>query len=105
MAYATNREVKWKDEIPATVAPRHDRDGSERGKIFVAKLRHPGGCDAAPRALSNLMEAAASQLKTNLRVDLHPVLIDITDPTLLDYPMVFMHGRNHFRLTERERPA
>ena len=46
------------------------RDAVERGKMSVAKLRHPGGCDVAPRALVNLMEAAAGQLK--LRVDLHP---------------------------------
>ena len=31
----------------------------ERGKFVVAKLEHPGGCDAAPRALANLMEQAA----------------------------------------------
>ena len=103
LAYATNREVKWKDEIPATVSERRSDDAIERGRISVANLRHPGGCDVAPRALVNLMEAAAGQLK--LRVDLHPATIGLTDPALLDHPMVFMHGRNSFHLTDAERAA
>ncbi len=102
LAYATNREIKWKDEIPTAQADRGPRDKVERGKIYVAKLRHPGGCDAAPRALVNLMEAARSQLKVDLRVDLHPLLIDI-GPGIFEYPLVFMHGRNSFRLTDQER--
>ena len=60
-----------KDEVPGNVTARLTRDQVERGKISVAKLRHPGGCDAAPRALVNLMEAAARELK-DLRVEVHP---------------------------------
>ena len=103
LAYATNRELKWKDEIPAALTDRRNGDQVERGKISVANLRHPGGCDVAPRALVNLMEAAAGQLK--LRVDLHPATIGLTDPALFDHPMVFMHGRNSFHLTDAERAA
>ena len=51
------------------------------------------------------MEAAAAQLKPKLRVDLHPATIAMTDPALLDHPMVFMHGRNSFHLTDAERAA
>ena len=47
------------------------------------------------------MEAAARELK--IRVDLHPTLLDITDDALFDYHLVFMHGRNAFHLTDRER--
>jgi hypothetical protein len=103
LAYATNREVKWKDEQPATTTVSELRDRIERGKISIAKLRHPGGCDAAPRALANLMEAAARELK--IRVDLHPTLLNITDDALFDYHLVFMHGRNSFHLTDHERAA
>jgi hypothetical protein len=35
----------------------------------------------------------------------HPKLIGMQDPTLFDYPVVFMHGRNAFRLTDGERKA
>ena len=47
------------------------------------------------------MEAAARELK--IRVDLHPSLLSITDDALFDYHLVFMHGRNSFQLTDRER--
>ncbi len=101
LLYATNGEVNRKDEIPANLSDRQPRDRVDRGKISVAKLRHPGGCDAAPRALVNLMESASRELK--IRVDLHPTLLDITDQALFDYHLVFMHGRNAFHLTDRER--
>ena len=48
------------------------------------------------------MEAAARE-KKELRVDLHPSLVNITDKSLFDYHLVFMHGRNSFHLTDRER--
>jgi len=103
LAYATNREFKEKDLIPETVVIKGPTDKVQRGKFAVAKLQHPGGCDAAPRALANLMEQAGHEL--NLRVEMHPKLIGMTDAALFDYPIVFMHGRNAFRLTDGERNA
>ena len=47
------------------------------------------------------MESAGRELK--IRVDLRPALLDITDQGLFDYHLVFMHGRNSFHLTGRER--
>ena len=67
----------------------------------MAKLRHPGGCNAAPRALVNLMDAAGRELK--IRTHVREELLDITDPALFDYHLVFMHGRTAFRLTDGER--
>ncbi|MGA2616269.1 MAG: DUF4159 domain-containing protein [Thermoguttaceae bacterium] len=101
LAYATNREVKFKYDVPETITGGKTRDQVRRGKLCVAKLEHPGGCDAAPRALANLMELAARELK--IRAEVHPALLSITDDALMDYPMVFMHGRSNFRLTDRER--
>ncbi len=81
--------------------PTGPRDHLERGRLSVATLRHPGGCNAAPRAVANLMEAAASQLKIRTKVRDH--LLDITDDALFDYHLVFMHGRTAFHLTDLER--
>jgi hypothetical protein len=103
LAYATSREVKGKEEslqLPKDLASTDDVD---RNKLHIAKLRHPGGCDAAPGALGNLLRAVGRELK--LRVDTEHRQIDITDPALRRYGMVFMHGRNSFRLTEAERLA
>jgi len=102
LAYATNRELKPRDQVPEKIQ-RVAEDPIERGKFAVAILKHPGGCDAAPRALANLMEQAAHDL--GLRVETHPKLIGITDPALFHYAVVFMHGRNAFRLTDNERQA
>ena len=49
LAYATNRELKSKDEnFNVGDATKKDEDTFERGKRYVANVRHPGGCDAAP---------------------------------------------------------
>ncbi len=103
LAYATNREFKEKDLIPETVVAKGPADKFVRGKLAVGKLKHLGGCDAAPRALANLMEQAGHDL--NIRVETHPKLIDIQDPALFDYAVVFIHGRYAFRLTDGERDA
>ena len=102
LTYATNRELKGREYSFQNMVTKVIPD-KERGKIAIAKLMHLGGCDAAPRALANLMEQAAHDL--HLRVEAHPKLIAMTDPALFDYAVVFMHGRNAFRLTDAERQA
>ncbi len=101
LAYATNREFVDKEAYPR--AQSDDRGGGsfDRNRLYIAKLRHGGGCNAAPRALVNLLEAVGEQLK--IRVSTRENLIRITDEALFDHHLVFMHGRNNFRLTEAER--
>jgi len=101
LAYATNRELKPKEDYFKPSAPAGPRDKIERGRLYVATLRHPGGCNAAPRAVVNLMDAAAGQLK--IRTKVRDKLLDIDDNALFDYHLVFMHGRTAFRLTDTER--
>ena len=101
LAYATNRELKTKDSFFPTPTTRQPGDQLNRGQVNVANLRHPGGCNATPRALVNLMDSAGRELK--LRTHVREKLLDITDPSLFDYHLVFMHGRTAFRLTDNER--
>ncbi len=100
LAYATNRQLKKKDEIPREIKLTDTKIRSPRGHLAVAKLRHSGGCDDAPRALANLMEAIAQSLQ--MRVDAKPPLLDITDKSLFNYHLVFMHGRHDFQLSDKE---
>jgi hypothetical protein len=95
IAYATNRELKRKDELFA-IAPdaKPAPDDFARGQIAIAKLRHTGMCDAAPAALANILRAAAREL--GVRVDDTPSQIDPADPTLFNHHLVFMHGRQGF---------
>lgn len=101
LAYATNREPKFKNpEIRVEVDDGFDQQ-DQRGVTYVAKLKHPGGCDAAPAALFNLLRTAEQQL--GLRVSTNNQLLPITDASLFRYHLVFTHGRHRFRFTSRER--
>ncbi len=47
LAYATNREVKFKLEtMPHLASNQNDR--VDRGKLYIASAIHPGGCNTAP---------------------------------------------------------
>ena len=100
LAHATNRELKTKESFFLATTPPSGNQG-ERGRLDVANLRHPGSCSVTPRAIGNLMDAAGRELK--VRTHVRPDLLDITDPSLFDYHLVFMHGRTAFRLTDAER--
>ena len=62
LAYATNRKLKTKDAIPRNLATLQRERALDRGHFAIAKLQHAGGCDAAPRAMTHLMEAVAHSL-------------------------------------------
>jgi hypothetical protein len=102
LSYATNRgQLEPKEKGWVTPAGDKRADAVDRGKIRIANLRHPGGCTAAPRALVSLLEAASHALK--IRFTPETTDLAITDQALFDHHMVFMHGRNAFRLTDAER--
>ena len=101
LAYATNREVKFKEEVFDLAVDEGPRDTFERGTLYVAKLKHLGGCNAAPTALGNLLRVAAN--KKNLRVSTEARETAISDDQLFNYHLVFMQGRHAFRFTDRER--
>lgn len=103
LAYATNRELEGKEATFRTPAEKKPDAKTERGWIAVAKIQHPGGCNAAPRALANLLEAAGQEVK--VRAKAREQLLRLTDEALFDYHLVVMNGRNAFNLTEKERAA
>lgn len=101
LAYATNRQFQGREESFRIAAELGPRDRIERGRLSVAALRHPGGCNAAPRALATLMETAGAKL--GIRTAAPPDPIDPAGDALFDYHLVFIHGRHAFRLTDTER--
>ncbi len=95
IAYATNRELKNKDELFATDKPELQQDDDvRRGQLTIGKLKHGGLCDAAPAALANILRAAAREL--GVRVDDTPAKLDLIDPQIFRHHMLFMHGRQAF---------
>lgn len=101
MAYATNRELRGKEEYFQSQTQRQPGEQAQRGRLYIAKIRHPGGCNTAPRALVNLLDLAGRELK--IHATARSELINITDDALFDYHLVFMQGRNAFRFTDAER--
>ncbi|MCI0492245.1 MAG: DUF4159 domain-containing protein, partial [Planctomycetes bacterium] len=103
LTYATNREPRGKEQSFVMPLAEEDVDGStSRGVIEIAKLRHGGGCNDAPGALLNLLRTAA-QGETKLRVRAAPEMINLSDKSLFNYHLVFMHGRHDFQFTPAER--
>lgn len=102
LAYATNRELKFKEEnFQAPEESVEESLGLQRGKLTVANLRHGGGCEVAPHALRNLLRQACETLQ--LPNGFQDEMLNITSPRLFQYPVVFLQGRDAFRFTPRER--
>ncbi len=101
LAYATNRELQGKEEYFRAPTSRRPGEQAERGRLYIAKIRHPGGCNTAPRALVNLLDLASRELK--IRATAREELLNLTDEALFDYHLVFMQGRNAFHFTDAER--
>jgi len=100
LAYATNRQLKTKDAIPRKALVADTSTAGLGGHLAVAKLRHAGGCDDAPRALSNLMEALGRSYQVHTQAK--TPLLSITDESVFNYHFLYMQGRNDFRLSEAE---
>ena len=102
LAYATNRELKEKLDQPQVAVS--DLGGkAPRGSLTIPKLSHGGGSDDAPNALSNLLKVIEARLE--MRTDHQRRLLAPGDSKLLDYPIVFAHGRRAFRFSATERKA
>lgn len=102
MAYATNREVKYKLDIAPVVADDGKQNIIERARLDIAELRQSGS-SIAPRALVNLLRQLGA--RSGVRVNTEKREISLTQDALFDHHLVFMHGRTSFTLTEAERKA
>jgi hypothetical protein len=103
LAYATNRQLKRKDELFALPEKPQDpaADPAARGRLAIGKLRHSGMCNAAPAALANLLRAAAREL--GAAVDDAPRQVDPSDKAIFSYHLLFMHGRSGFAFDDAGR--
>lgn len=103
LAYATNRQLKEKLDKPQIAIGNLDGK-TPRGSLTIPKLSHPGGADDAPNALLNLMTFMDKRMQMKVDYERRPP-IAANEPKLLDYPLMFAHGRNAFQFTSAERKA
>jgi hypothetical protein len=103
LAYATNRELKFKYEIPASVTEALASQGRKRGYLTIALLQHPGGANAAPRAIPRLLRWISREL--DVPVEVRAPRVGMTQEALFDYPILFMHGRTAFRWNDAQRKS
>jgi hypothetical protein len=103
LAYATNRQLKDKLTRPRILNSGSSDQPPARGTLVIPNLVHGGGSEDAANALPNLLRVV--EIETGLRLDTAAQQITPSDPRLLEYPIVFFHGRRDFRLSVPERNA
>jgi hypothetical protein len=102
-AYATNRELKEKLDRPQLSWDSSSNKVAQRGALVIPKLAHGGGADDAVHAVANLTQVLKRDL--DIRTESQRQILSPDDPRLLDYPIVYIHGRRAFRFTAAEREA
>jgi hypothetical protein len=100
VAYATGREPYNKLDAPREEQAGGGHDKVERSLLQVAKLRHTGEWDAAPKALRNILLAlnrTSGDLASTIQGNVVP-----SDPKLFQYPLAYLHGRSAFHFSTQE---
>jgi hypothetical protein len=100
LTYATNRELKYKDEIAQSAEKKTAESGSLRGTVFIGVLKHSGGTGSAPHAASNLLRWVNTNFGIPVVSKTESVLLNNDD--LLSYPFLMMHGRENFEWTKEQ---
>ncbi len=100
VAYATNREVHDKLDTPDALELTNEDELSGRGTIRLAQLRHTGGWDTARNAARHLLDALEE--KVGLRPATRIANLTASDPAILDFPLLYMHGRQTFSYSPAE---
>jgi Domain of unknown function (DUF4159)/Prenyltransferase and squalene oxidase repeat len=89
--YATGKELPA-DKLVVREMHNLKMDAPKRGALRVAKLKHAGDWNIAPQAIPNLMDALRKP-PFSLDVVLNQRDLSPTDPNLLYYPLIYIHGR------------
>lgn len=101
IAYATGPENLTDKLQERKVFTSAKEDEIRRNFLQVAKIRHNGDWNPAPNAIRNLM-SSLSQV-TKIDVIRQPREIEILDPNFFNYPLSYLHGRNRFAFSPKEK--
>jgi hypothetical protein len=100
VAYAVGPE-DLQDKLTERKVVRNAEDQIKANFLQLAKVRHNGDWNPAPGAVRNLM----ASLRDIIRVDVVQQQrdIDLADPNLGNYPLLYMHGRTRFTVAAKDR--
>lgn len=101
IAYATGPEMLQDKLAEPKIYKDVPEDKIQRGYLQLAKIKHNGDWNPAPRAIRNLMTSVRDVAKINVIVQQRE--IDLTDPNLSNYPLAYMHGRTGFVFAAKEK--
>lgn len=101
IAYATGPEQLLDKLTERKVINTGAEDEIRRNFLQLAKIKHNGDWNPAPRAIRNLM----GSLREKAKIDVirQPREIDLLDPNLVNYPLAYMHGRSRFTFDRKEK--
>ncbi|WP_437193804.1 DUF4159 domain-containing protein [Planctomicrobium sp. SH527] len=89
--------------VAETFTSPEEKHGTSRGLLQVALVRHGTGWNMAPGSLVNLMKTvndAVGQIAAPI-----PASVQLDDPELFHFPVLYWHGNKAFQLSVNERAA
>ena len=90
LEYATGRTLPA-DKLEHREVVKNRLEPPKRGALEVAKLKHAGDWNVAPMAIPHLMTALRD--KSRLDVVINHREISAADPNLVNFPLIYIHGR------------
>ncbi len=100
--YITGRELPA-DKLAARDVADFKEDRPKRGALRIAKLRHAGDWNVAPLAIPNLTTTLRDKLKFDVVIN-HKELFP-SDPNLVHYPLIYLHGRASVDFSDDDKSA
>ncbi|QEH38314.1 hypothetical protein OJF2_69150 [Aquisphaera giovannonii] len=101
--YATGRELPA-DKLVLREARDFRADPAKRGALRIAKLQHGGQWNVAPLAVPNLMNVLRDRPLYFDVVINHKEMLP-SDPSLIYYPLAYLHGRAAFSFNKDDMDA
>jgi hypothetical protein len=97
--YATGRELP---EVKLSKREVHNfkAETPKRGALRIAKLRHAGDWDVAPLSVPNLMVTLRDKLGYDVVLNHRELLA--SDPAIINYPLIYVHGRAAMSFDEED---
>ncbi len=101
--YATGKELPA-DKLVVREVHNFQAAPAKRGALRIAKLQHAGQWNVAPLAVPNLMDALRRP-PLSFDVVINHKELSPRDPSLIYYPLIYLHGRASFSFTKEDLDA